>query len=194
MKCLVAILSSLLFPQITWAAFCGEDPTGRSSHEYFARKCPGGYEHPDPHKEAILRLVALSTAVQEAQKERARRFEVETYLTGRPSICSTFLSDLLTLSNMEVLHQGTIPWQSINRGIKTHNLDPGFNVWRTNDKTIVVGYVVVRWRSNENFLIRLQRECVGTHDHMRECRIPAIGFFNVHDSADQKVACFFQRG
>jgi hypothetical protein len=184
----------LLFPELSLAAFCGEDPTGQGSHKYFARKCPGGYEHPDPHKEAILRLVAVSAAVHEAQKERARKFDVEVGLTGRPSICNALLDDLLTLSNMEVLDQGEISWQSINRGIKTRNLDPGFNEWRTNGRTIVVGYVVVRWRNSETFLIRVQRQCAGTLASMKECLRPVIGFFNVHDSTNQKVACFFRRG
>jgi hypothetical protein len=191
---LVAFLTCIVVPQITWAAFCGEDATGKGSFTYFARKCPGGYEHPDPHKEAILRLVTVSVAVQEAQRERARRFGVETGLTGRPTICDSFLDDLLTLSNVQVVHQGAIPWQSISRGIGMPNLDPGFNEWRTNGKTIVVGYVVVRWRNTETFLIRLQRQCAGSDDEQKACQRPAIGFFNVHDSTAERVACFFQRG
>lgn len=190
----VAFLICILAPQLARATFCGEDPTGKGSFTYFARKCPGGYQHPDPHKEAILRLVAVSVAVKEAEAERARRFGLELGLTGRPTICDSFLDDLRTLSNMQVLHEGVIPWQSINRGLSTPNLDPGFNQWRTNGKTIVVGYVVVRWRNKEDLLIRLQRQCAGSDDEQKVCRTPAIGFFNVHDSMAEKTACFFQRG
>lgn len=194
MRYIVTFLTFFFVPQITWAAFCGEDATGKGSFTYFARKCPGRYDHPDPHKEAIQRLVAVSVAVQEAQRERAQRFEVEPELTGRPAICDSFLNDLLSLTNLQVLHHGDISWRSINRGSKTLNLAPGFNEWHTNGKTIVVGHVVVRWRNTETFLIRLQRQCSGSDEQQRVCQKPVVGFFNVHDSTSEKVACFFRRG
>lgn len=175
------------FPHPVSAVSCGESTTKERMDEV----CNNPYVHPDPHKEAILRFESISVAVAEEVRWARRNgaFGISNDSRLPVSECRQFFQDVVSLSNIEVLSKGEAAWGTISRGSKLDNLDPDFRQWRFNERRQVIGYVVVRWRGTESFLIRARRKCSGTFSDIASCTSLTFAHLDAHDASGPKIAC-----
>jgi hypothetical protein len=96
----------------------------------------------DGHRQAVLRLAALSAAIAEEARALPDKglFAVERGSRMPEADCGEFFQDLVLLRNVAVVDR----------------LDPAFQEWRDGDRRHVRGYVVVRWRGRQELRVRVQ--------------------------------------
>ena len=103
---------------------------------------PLGAAAADAHRQAVLRLVAVSGAI--ADEVRAMRDEghyaVDAGSRMPAGECGQFFQDLVSLKNMEVIDR----------------IDPAFREWREDGRRRAEGYVVLRWRGRQELRLRVQ--------------------------------------
>jgi len=188
-RSLVLLICLCLLCHRAWAANCGPVTGLESSRD----ACPSPYEHPDRHKETILRLVAVSRATAEEVESNRSDGVLALNDISRldASVCEAFLQDVVSLANVRAVDEGSASWGTISgpgaaRSFPT--FDPSFKEWSVNGRRLVRGYVVVRWKEQRTFLIRYGRQCVGA---VEECLRPALTHLDVHDAAGPRMACTF---
>lgn len=185
LKCLATLV--LATPLSVFAASCADAVVKDRMDEV----CNNPYVHPNQHKDAILRLVYVGAAIAE-EASWARRngvFGIRNSSRLPVAECKRFFQDVISLRNIEVISEGAKEWGTINRGSKLPTLDPNFKEWRFNERRQVVGYVVVRWRGKEEFLIRARRKCSGSVDDIAECKHLSFQHLDAHDGAGPNIAC-----
>ena len=101
----------------------------------------------DSHRQAVLRLVAVSGAIAEEVRalQDKGHFAIETGSRMPAGECSQFFQDLVSLKNLEVVDR----------------VDPAFREWREDGRAQVAGYVVLRWRGKQELRLRVQT--MGSH-------------------------------
>ena len=169
--------------RLGFAASCGEATMSERQN----RACNDPYVHPDPQKDAVLRLVAISVAIaEEAAWARGNGvFGVRKDSRLPVTLCRQLFQDLISLKAIVVLHEGAAPWGTIGVG-PLPNLDPRFRDWRYNGRRQVDGYVVVRWRDKRTFLIRATRQCSGDQS---VCANLIFAHLDAHDAVRPRRAC-----
>lgn len=166
-----------------WAVSCMEEqqtPTERSNET-----CATPYVHPDPHRRGILQMVAIRDAIVEEVlwADSNGVFGIRNGSRLPVSECRQFFQDLIFLNDIEVITEGSKAWATINAGTTLPRLDPRFKEWRFAQGRQVIGYVVVRWRNSNEFLIRARRACGGIG-----CSSLTFQHLDAHDES-RPIAC-----
>jgi hypothetical protein len=101
----------------------------------------------DSHRQAVLRLVAVSGAIAEEVRalQDKGHFAIEAGSRMPAGECGQFFQDLVSLKNLEVVDR----------------VDPAFREWREDGRAQVAGYVVLRWRGKQELRLRVQT--MGSH-------------------------------
>ena len=101
----------------------------------------------DSHRQAVLRLVAVSGAIAEEVRALQDKGQLAIEAGSRMPAgeCGQFFQDLVSLKNLEVVG----------------GIDPTFREWREDGRRRVAGYVVLRWRGKQE--LRLRVRTTGSH-------------------------------
>jgi hypothetical protein len=101
----------------------------------------------DSHRQAVLRLVAVSGAIAEEVRALQDKGQLAIEAGSRMPAgeCGQFFQDLVALKNLEVVDR----------------VDPAFREWREDGRRQVAGTVVLRWRGKQELRLRVQT--MGSH-------------------------------
>jgi hypothetical protein len=152
---------------------------------------PVGASPAQDHRDAVLRLVSISTVL----REEARAVHEEGMLgidlhSPMAAECADFFQDVLSMRRVEVVSTGSGKWRSVAAGAALPNLDPEFRQWQDDKGRHLDGYLVVRWRAQRELLLRVRRTC---SDDSVKCAKPAFEKLDVHDSSESRAACSVRR-
>ena len=101
----------------------------------------------DSHRQAVLRLVAVSGAIAEEVRalQDKGHFAIEAGSRMPAGECGQLFQDLVSLKNLEVVDR----------------IDPAFREWREDGRRQVAGTIVLRWRGKQELRLRVQT--MGSH-------------------------------